>query len=123
MFQAIVLPFFDVFGQHTVVHDSCSRFRHRAVAELLERNEIARIAVPSTIGPQPMAAIWGLAEERLQRQQPETMEASKEELFFGQNCHNFVLICTLLTLLVHRKDIIILLHVHYLWLVGVKKFA
>ena len=69
----------------------------------MERNEITRFTLPSTIGPQPMAAIWGLANERLQRLQPKTIEAMREKLtVFGQNCHNFVLICTLLTLLVDR---------------------
>ena len=80
MFEATVLPFLDVNGAHTIIHDGCSRFQHSALRELVERNGITRLTVSSTIGPQPLSSVWRLAREHLYRVQPATVEVMRDEL-------------------------------------------
>ena len=56
MFEGIVVPFMDVYGRHSIVHDGCPRFRHYRIRELVERNGISQYSLPSTTRPpQPVA--------------------------------------------------------------------
>ena len=85
IFGGIVLPFIDTVGQHSIFHDGCPMHRGRRVRTVAEQNRLALFCVPSAFGPQPMEAVWSLAQEHLHGRRPRTVEQMRQDLavFWG----------------------------------------